>query len=279
MSKVRVSLLVCLMIYVASAASASLVEIDTDIALDDSTGLQWYRDLSRFSEMTRVQQASSLADLSSEIGGTWRLATEAEVGALTGTAANFDLNLIFDGNGLTIESIITVTNVSVVFNDSLTYDIDWGGRVADEEPGGNQKVVTINNDNTAVPAVSSTTDETALDTDTETFGAWVVREQSTVGVNVDNPGSIALLSNYPNPFNPRTSIEFSLARQQEVNLGIFDLRGLRIKTLISDNLPSGQHRRIWDGTDQNGREMPSGTYLFRLKMAETTMTRKMMLVR
>lgn len=84
---------------------------------------------------------------------------------------------------------------------------------------------------------------------------------------------------YPNPFNPRTEIGFYLAKDQRVELSVYDLRGHRLMVLAEENLSAGQHHRIWNGVDHSGREMPSGTYIFRLKLEEMTLTRKTLLLR
>ncbi len=68
----------------------------------------------------------------------------------------------------------------------------------------------------------------------------------------------------PNPFNPRTSIEFTLDRRQAVQLLVHDLRGRRVRTFDRGRLDAGTHRVVWDGTDDTGHEVASGVYLVRL---------------
>jgi hypothetical protein len=67
--------------------------------------------------------------------------------------------------------------------------------------------------------------------------------------------------NYPNPFNPSTAISFSLPAATYVEVSIFNLRGQLVKTLISRDLIAGNHRVSWDGTDQSGRRVASGSYI------------------
>ncbi len=79
-----------------------------------------------------------------------------------------------------------------------------------------------------------------------------------------------LLQGYPNPFNPMTNIPFELADSQgqvAVQLDILDIRGRVVRTLV-DGFRSGGQRYVstWDGTDQTGRKMPSGTYMSRLRI-------------
>ncbi len=65
----------------------------------------------------------------------------------------------------------------------------------------------------------------------------------------------------PNPFNPRTQIAFDLARPGQVRLAVYDLRGALVRTLEEGSLPAGRHVRTWDGTDDAGAAMASGTYI------------------
>jgi len=84
---------------------------------------------------------------------------------------------------------------------------------------------------------------------------------------------------YPNPCNPRSEIEFSLARDQRINLAIYDLRGRLVTRLADGVFPAGSHSKFWHGLDDHGRASPSGTYIFRLKLEDKILTRKTLLVR
>ncbi len=65
----------------------------------------------------------------------------------------------------------------------------------------------------------------------------------------------------PNPFNPRTQIAFDLPRTGTVRLCVYDLRGMLVRTLESGTLPAGHHVRTWDGVDDGGATVASGTYI------------------
>ncbi len=89
-----------------------------------------------------------------------------------------------------------------------------------------------------------------------------------------------LLQAYPNPFNPRTVIAFTMDSNEAVQLDVFDMRGRLVRCLLRDILPAGGHEIIWDGTDESGRGMASGTYFARLKQGSSAaLTRKLTLVR
>ena len=83
----------------------------------------------------------------------------------------------------------------------------------------------------------------------------------------------------PNPFNPRTTVAFTLAAADHVDLAVYDAQGRRIATLVEGALARGEHAISWDGRDATGRALPSGTYFARLATAAGTRTTTMMLVR
>jgi len=88
-----------------------------------------------------------------------------------------------------------------------------------------------------------------------------------------------LLGNYPNPFNPRTVIAFSLPREQHVNLDVFTVDGRRVTTLVSGARAAGTHEVTWDGSDHAGRAQPSGAYVYVMRAGETREVGRMTLVR
>ncbi len=90
---------------------------------------------------------------------------------------------------------------------------------------------------------------------------------------------LLLAQNSPNPFNPRTEIRFTLAREGPVALDIFDPAGRKVRSLASGPLAPGAHAIAWDGTDEAGQRLPSGLYLYRLEADGRSLTRKMMLVK
>jgi hypothetical protein len=95
----------------------------------------------------------------------------------------------------------------------------------------------------------------------------------------ETPRSVAFLGNHPNPFNPTTTITFSLPRAMAVNLDLYSLRGRHVSRLLQGRRNAGTHRAIWDGTDQQGRAAPSGTYLARMVTEDGVEVRKMVLTK
>jgi hypothetical protein len=91
--------------------------------------------------------------------------------------------------------------------------------------------------------------------------------------------NVVLLPNIPNPFNPTTSIRFSVDRRQPVRLDIYDAAGRRVRALWAGVADPGTHSRLWNGLDDGGRGVASGSYVVRLESEGTVRSRKLSLVR
>ena len=113
---------------------------------------------------------------------------------------------------------------------------------------------------------------------TESLPSTAVEEQTAAlpdGFNLDQ--------NYPNPFNANTVIPFRVPNlsnpAEELRLEIFNLTGQRIRTLVHRSTGPGYYRKVWDGTDQDGRPVASGTYLYRMQVGDQLQMKKMLLLR
>ncbi len=97
--------------------------------------------------------------------------------------------------------------------------------------------------------------------------------------NSSQPASFELAQNFPNPFNPETTISFRMERPAFAELEIYNLKGERIRTLVSTSLPAGTHVVRWNGTDDRGTRLASGVYTYRLKAGEVVKARTMLLLK
>jgi hypothetical protein len=93
------------------------------------------------------------------------------------------------------------------------------------------------------------------------------------------PGRIALAPNYPNPFHPRTTIEYALPAAADVRLLVYNVQGRVVRRLVDERQPSGHKKVVWQGRDDAGRAVASGVYFLRLDAGDRQLTRKMILRR
>lgn len=93
------------------------------------------------------------------------------------------------------------------------------------------------------------------------------------------PVKFELWQNYPNPFNPETKIKFALPEPAQVSLKIFNIYGQLITTLVDKKLSAGYHSFYWNGADEFGRIVSSGTYFYQVTTDKFKATRKMVLLR
>lgn len=102
---------------------------------------------------------------------------------------------------------------------------------------------------------------------------------NVTGVSVPGPDPIALLEAFPNPFNPRTTIRFDLAESGPVCLAVYDVRGMKVRTLVETGLSAGRHSAAWGGQDEAGRAVSAGIYFAWLETGGDVETVRMVLCR
>lgn len=105
---------------------------------------------------------------------------------------------------------------------------------------------------------------------------WI-GDQFTVGIDEETTGIIfhySLDNNYPNPFNPTTTINYSLASSGKVNISVYNILGQEVATLVNKYQHAGEHRVVW-----NGHGLSSGVYIYRLRSNDFVQTKKMMLMK
>ncbi len=94
------------------------------------------------------------------------------------------------------------------------------------------------------------------------------------------PAPVAVLyNNYPNPFNPETTISFSLHKQGKAKLEIFNIKGQKVRTLLDDTVTSGLHNIVWNGNNDDHKSVGSGVYFYRLTAGHLIGTKKMILIK
>jgi hypothetical protein len=106
---------------------------------------------------------------------------------------------------------------------------------------------------------------------------------TTVEIEFSSSGVLPLAyllhDNYPNPFNSNTVLRFSLAVPTVAQLTIFNIVGQHVRSLVDNELTAGEHEVEWDGSDDSGRPVATGVYLYRLTAGPYDQTRKMLLLK
>lgn len=129
----------------------------------------------------------------------------------------------------------------------------------------------------------------ASDPSNTTYTGWYIDQlylgDKSVIMDIDEeetdiPSSFRVSQNYPNPFNPSTTIGFELPNSGLVSVRIYNIMGQLVKTL-SDNksYEAGKHSIMWNGKNNNGEEVPSGVYFYRITSGNETQTKKMLLIK
>jgi PKD repeat protein len=98
---------------------------------------------------------------------------------------------------------------------------------------------------------------------------------------ITSPHTTQLHNNYPNPFNPTTTISFDLSIEstEKTELNIYNLKGQKVKQLVNEQLPIGRHSVVWNGRDNSGKITASGIYFYDLKVGNYQQTKKMILMK
>ena len=109
---------------------------------------------------------------------------------------------------------------------------------------------------------------------------YTVVDPTGVEGDVSEVPRFFLSRNAPNPFNPSTTIRFSLEESGRATIKVYDIVGREVRTLVDDPFEAGVEQSVvWDGTDRSGRAVPSGIYFYRIVSGRTEETKKMMLLR
>lgn len=104
--------------------------------------------------------------------------------------------------------------------------------------------------------------------------------QATPVTDVTIPAVVTGLNGaYPNPFNPSTTISFSLQHAGLTTVEVYNQKGQLVKTLVNDSMEAGEHKLVWNGMDNHGNTVASGLYYYRMKSGKFSSTKKMVLMK
>ena len=214
--------------------------------------------------------------LDSDDGVLWQLTDytiqEGDVITLMADVRNswqtttFDLFIYYDDNGTRVPVVTTTGDFEGFVDDFLTtFSVTFTAASAPDAVG---KKLGVAIQNTSIPNSFIEIDNFRL-----------TKETTSVETADYLPGSFVLGQNYPNPFNPVTTIEYKIAESAVVEIGIYNLMGELITTLVNEQQPEGFHSVQWNGRDNSGNEVASGIYIIRMVSGSFTGERKMMLAR
>lgn len=195
-----------------------------------------------------------------------------------------DIYLTNDG-GSNWNTIYTSDNAleRIYFPDNNTgYAAGWGGTIFRTRDGGNSWIsISYNTSNDFYSVFFNNPDngfivgQNGIILKTTTGGLVSIEED----LRQVHPNDSYLFPNYPNPFNPVTTINYQVIRSDNVELEIYNLAGQKVKTLVNEWKITGIYQTQWNGIDSNQRKVSSGVYLYRLRVGSYILTRKMLLVR
>jgi len=106
---------------------------------------------------------------------------------------------------------------------------------------------------------------------------------TSVDENNVSPICFNLIGNYPNPFNPTTTIKFSVKEDSDVSIKIYNIKGAMVRTLLDSEMKAAYHEVVWDGKDNTGKQVGSGLYFYKMvsegNSGRYTSTKKMILLK
>lgn len=123
-------------------------------------------------------------------------------------------------------------------------------------------------------------EDKTMGTSLDLYGVIVSGTQDTdVESRRSVPTKFELEANYPNPFNPETTIRFGIPEKNHVTVTVYDLMGRKVKTLMNAIKPAGQYQTVWDGMDDAGNPVVSGIYFYEVRNGNDSQIRKMTLLK
>ena len=118
-----------------------------------------------------------------------------------------------------------------------------------------------------------------FDFDGQLLDAVSVFDDANVSVQTKNEYSISGIFNYPNPFNPVTKLRYTIPKNSLVSIIIYDMLGRQVKTLVNQTQNAGYASVIWDATNDYGKPVSAGIYLYQIQTGEYIQTKKMVLLK
>lgn len=205
-----------------------------------------------------------------------------DTGYVTHLAANFQrllnvnvpgyrVRVTFNGNDAGIMTLGAVVNVSYTTHEGALYPIPL-----DEN---NDATFDVPYDLDGVYSVGMVIGNAEKVGGNRNYTITVDLVEADITDAGDTAPAFAMAGNYPNPFNPSTTFKFSLGGTGQTTLDLFDVTGRKVRTLVNAVLDAGEHTIMWNGRDDSGQALASGTYLAKLRSGDQITTHKLVLAK
>ena len=165
-------------------------------------------------------------------------------------------------------------NQTVYSRDLLGYNLYLDGVFVDFTTNTYWQFLNLTVGQTYIAGISADYDEG----ESEIIAVSFVYQGASSGSNVPVLAT-ELGANYPNPFNPTTTISFALNEASDVQIDVYNITGQHVITLINEHLEADNHNIVWDGYDNEGISVSSGVYLYKMQAGRYTSTKKMILMK
>ena len=198
--------------------------------------------------------------------------------------------VLYPNNGWWLDMVLSPT--TVVSETSYRYSWAAGTSQAAPHVAGVAALIIEKNGGSMHPAqveaaLRKSADDLGKPGNDDYYGKGRVNAFKAVGGSLSKqlpeiasvPETFSLSKNYPNPFNPTTSIDFALPTESHVTLQIYNIQGQLVKTLQNGMKSAGNHSLIWNATNEAGISVPSGTYFYKINAGEYQATHKMILLK
>ncbi len=184
------------------------------------------------------------------------------------------LQIIYNGNYLTSYQAIKIS-----YNAPWIELDKWQGQISENNPD----TITLSVSQAGFPSGTYYANVIVHTNDPENPIIEIPLTAQITAVSNDDNSVVQINSsleqNYPNPFNPETKISFYLDKPGQVFIDIYDVKGRKVKSLVKDNFDRGSHSVVWKGKDEEGNDVASGMYLYRMRNGGFSKSRKMILLK
>jgi hypothetical protein len=179
---------------------------------------------------------------------------------------------------------VTVSSSDPLVGETVNLSSSGAAVIVNIPPAGVQTAGTVPTGGVAfhpVGAGSTVVKAEVPDFVTTDAGSTIVNVPGTATAITPRPtpAAFSLEQNIPNPFNPTTTIHFTLPARLQVKLSVFDVRGRRLTTLVDREMPAGLSSIKWDGRDLRGSQVSTGVYFYRIVAGSYVETRKMVMLK